>query len=80
MRLVYYKKDKSEFKKKQGDIQGNEITKEKVFGRVDNDLSELEDPGIKRKSFQKGSILDPNIFGNFIMTSNFSCKCGMTTG
>lgn len=80
MKLVYYNKDKSEFRKKSGEFQGNEITKEKVFGRVDNDLSALEHNDIKRKSFQKGSILDANIFGNFMMTSNYSCKCGMTTG
>lgn len=80
MKLVYYNKDKNEFHKKNGEFQGNEITKEKVFGRVDNDLSSLEYTDIKRKSFQKGSILDPNIFGNFMMTSNYSCKCGMTTG
>ena len=80
MKLVYYNKDKSVFRKKNGEFQGNEITKEKVFGRVDNDLSALEHTNIKRKSFQKGSILDTNIFGNFMMTSNYSCKCGMTTG
>jgi DNA-directed RNA polymerase beta' subunit len=80
LKLVYYNKDKSEFHKKNGEFQGNEITKEKVFGRVDNDLASLEFTDIKRKSFQKGSILDPNIFGNFMMTSNYSCKCGMTTG
>lgn len=80
MKLVYYNKDKSEFHKKNGEFQGNEITKEKVFGRVDNDLAALEHTDIKRKSFQKGSILDTNIFGNFMMTSNYSCKCGMTTG
>jgi hypothetical protein len=80
LKLVYYNKDKSEFRKKNGEFQGNEIIKEKVFGRVDNDLSALEHTDIKRKSFQKGSILDTNIFGNFMMTSNYSCKCGMTTG
>lgn len=81
MKLVYYKKDDSAFiNKTDGENQGNEITEEKVFGRVDNDLSALENTNVKRKSFKKGSILDPNIFGNFMMTSNYSCKCGMTTG
>lgn len=80
MKLTYYTKDSKEFKKKQGEFQGNEITTERVFGRVDNELSALESSGVKRKSFQKGSILDTNIFGNFMMTSNFSCRCGMTTG
>lgn len=80
MKLVYYTKDDKYFVKKQGDFQGNEVTTERLFGRIDNDFSALEHGGTKRKSFQKGSILDPNIFGNFMMTSNYSCKCGMTTG
>jgi hypothetical protein len=63
LRLVYYNKDKSEFRKKDGEFQGNEITKEKVFGRVDNDLSALEHTDIKRKSvITLPFLLKPHIF------------------